>query len=125
MINDDENIKDIKSEISKIVKLINQFIYSSSRYIASLTFRKSLYEYNEKHTSKEEFIEVIKINSDLYRLIYKMTHGTYGKYLGKRLYNIGSYIINEIYERFNIRMFIHKSTIGYEYILENNEIKEK
>ena len=125
MINDGENIKNIKSEISEIVKLINQFIYSSSRYIASLTFRKSLYEYSEKHTTKKEFNDVIKINSDLYRLISKMTHGTYGKYLGKRLYKLGSYIFDEIYARFNIRMYIHKSSIGYEYMLENNEIKEK
>lgn len=120
-----KNIKVIKEQLYDLVELIGEFQYCSAGYIASLSFRKNLYDYSEKHKNKKEFKEVSEIIYNLVKLVFKMIHGTYGKHLGKRLYKIGSYINDKMFSKFNVRMFIYKSTIAYEYVCTKEEIIEK
>lgn len=111
----------LKSKLDELINLIEEFNYRIASYIASIQFSQKEYAYSEKVKSRKEFKEVNKIIKDLSRLIMKMTHGTYGKYMIKRLYNIGSCIYKKIYRSFNIEMIANKCSVTYEFDLSREE----
>jgi hypothetical protein len=96
--------------------MINEFVYRSSRYIASIPFRKTKYVHCEKTRNKESYIYVKKLYDKVINVFAKSLHGTYGKYLLNRLYKIGLIWIEELYIPLNIYPSKLNGNVVFEFI---------
>lgn len=112
--------EDLDDCFTLFVDSIKYLIYELSKYIASLPFRKNNYKYCEKTTNKKEFKELSIIVDKLTDLVIKMTHGTYGKYMTKRLYNIGFYLYSKLFYSNNIDFERKGRKIATVFFLEDD-----
>ena len=99
--------KPLEISTGEYVDRIYKFIYFFSRTMAAIPFKKQ-YSYCEKTKNKESFKKVDKLYKKSFNLHVKMLHGTYGKYLYKRLYKIGDFWYNEVFKALNISLVRYK-----------------
>lgn len=97
-----KNKKDYNELLSEYFKKTDEYIYMFSTTLAAMPFKNYNYEYVEKTQNKPAFKKVMKLYDKAYKLIGKMFHGTYGKHMEKRLFNIGYFIFDEFYYPLNI-----------------------
>ena len=81
---------------------IHEFVYLSSRFIASIPFNRRRNRHCEKTRTKPEYKYLLHIYDKLINVFSKSLHGVYGKHLFTRLYKIGLIWINELYVPLNI-----------------------
>ena len=81
---------------------IAAFVYAISKYMSGYIFgKKKYYDYCAKTANKKSFIQVQQFIDGLYRKIVPMLTNTYGKGEARKLFNIGEYILRNIYRRFD------------------------
>lgn len=114
IVNEEKKTQEIDSKICDVLNLLKEFTYEVARYIAAFSFKRK-YDYSEKHKNKKAFNEVNTIINDLAFLVEKMTHGTYGRYMVRRLEKIGDYISREIFSRFNLQFDSYKGKTAFTY----------
>lgn len=108
------NKEQIDDYLNEYIEDVQEFLYFTSRTMASIPFKNNNYDYCEKTKSKQSFKKIDKLYYKLFALYSKMFHGTYGKYLFNRLYKIGSLWFKEIFTPLNIG--ISKYNYGYDYM---------
>ena len=98
----DDNQEYYNKILDDYFAMINEFVYQSSRYIASIPFRRTNYVHCKKTKNKEAYIYLKKLYDKVINVFVKSLHGTYGKYLLNRIYKIGLIWLEELYIPLNI-----------------------
>lgn len=95
--------KSVFEEADEYKKLVDSFIYLFSKYLAGLIFGKGrYYRYSDKTQNSKEYKKIERLGRGLSIRIVKMFHNRYGKYYYKRIYNIGLFILKNIYKDFGL-----------------------
>lgn len=96
-------IEEKQNMIDEFVNNIKEFLYCTAKYIAGMVKgTRKYYKYCDKTTSKKSFQKVEHLCNGLLNRIYKFFSNTHGKGLKNKLYNLGDYIIKNIYVKFYI-----------------------
>ncbi len=104
-------LNDIKDEMKA-------FIYMLARTAAGSIFGKQKrYQYSSKTLNSKEYVYVSKGLVTLIKMMKKMVHGTYGKYLYKRLYSIGLYLLKYFYDSISITLKKVNNIVYFAYYL--------
>lgn len=97
--------REMKKTACELKQEIEKFSYFCSMYLAgSISGKRRYYTYASKTTNSKEYKWFEKFSCGLIKRFAKMFTGTYGKYLERRLYNIGVYIFKELYIPFGIHL---------------------
>jgi hypothetical protein len=117
------NQKIIKEEdTKKVCEMLDVLDYNSQGFYhlfikflgGVLLANKKIPEYSQKTFNKEEVRSMYSYTCDLYHLLAKTLHGTYGKYQEKRLFMIGYYYTKNVYEKFGYRVSFKNNRV-FEY----------
>lgn len=119
-----KNIKFLSERAEQINRLdaveddMKVFLYMLARTAAGSIFgKKRKYQYSSKTQNLKEYTYVKKRLDVLIKMMKKMTHGTYGKYLYRRLYNIGFYILKHFYYPLSISVKKVNGVVYFAYLL--------
>lgn len=94
---------ELEKKINNFKDELDYFVYFSAMHLAAFhAGRVRKYKYCAKISNSESFVELMYIYEEVYELLQKMNHGTYGKYMDKRLYNLGESILLNFYYPFSI-----------------------
>lgn len=101
--------QEIKDKLYKFEKRVEFFIYELSMYMAyenQKYIRK--YSYSKRVMNLSESKKLNKIILKIKSYLNKMNHGTYGKYLPIRLFNLGDCILKNIYNPLHLEIIEHR-----------------
>lgn len=113
-------ISKYEEQVEKLTEVRDEmkgFMYELAKHAAGSIFgKKRNYEYSQKTQNLKEYKYISKKLDVLIKMMLKMSHGTYGKYLFQRLYNIGVYILKSFYFPLSIRLKKVNGTIHFAYL---------
>lgn len=114
-----KNISDFETKKSKTMlrnfkESIEDFIYLIAKYLGGCIFKDDDAEHDE--VTENEFSERIgEICRKSLNKLSPLVRKDYGKGLAKKLYNLGKYLLTDIYEEFNMFTIDQEGSILFAY----------
>lgn len=112
----DFETKKSKSTLHNFKKNIEDFIYFIAKYLACIIFKNDDSDIPEENKADSNFPEQInKICSESINKLLPLIRRDYGWGLAKKLYNVGKYLLENIYEDFNMLTVAREGSILFAY----------
>lgn len=116
-----KSIPDLNTEESQTIlrsfkENIEEFIYFIAKYLAGSIFDEKGSEVFDENVMESD--ASVRIDEIYYKSIEKLLpliHKAYGMRLSKKLYNLGKYLLTDIYEEFNMFTIEHEGRIVFAY----------
>lgn len=98
-----KELKRCNRHYCEFIASAEHFLYLSAKYCAGyVTGKVRLYEYSDKIMESECFEFVDDFIYRLYKKISPLHTNTYGKKMAQRLFELGKYVCQKLFEKFNI-----------------------
>ena len=112
--NIDNRSKEFLDKCNELFEGTKNFIYFCAMFLAKIySFKNIKYHYSDKTLKDKDFQYIKKFLNKLNSLTLKMGYGTYGRYMDKRLYNLGDYILDNIYIPLGFRVAQKRKKVGF------------
>ena len=112
----DSNNEEVISVLTDYKDDVDYFIYAVAKHLAGICGGKSYkYDYSEKTQKRASFETVEKIRYEVHNKIVPLLTKTYGKGMASKMYNLGKYLIKNVYNRFNLYPIKQQKYIRFAY----------
>ena len=103
-LENEQKQKEVRKKARLFITKLRQFTYAIAKYEAGtvMSSRKKYFNYCKKTKENKDYKKVTSICNGLFCRAIKLFRNTYGKGQARKLFDLGKYIIDNIYGYFNI-----------------------